>query len=301
MIDRSRRRKLALFLATLIATWGILALIPPAHRPPHPYYVGTSKPPLVVAHRGGADFAPEGTLEALRHADALGADVLEVDIRRSADGVLVIFHDRRVDRVTDGTGRVEEQTSRQLQALDAGYKWSPDGGHTFPYRGRGLRIAAFTELLEAFPGRHLLVELKTRDADAARQLCATLRADGRESRTVVASFAHETLRAFRKACPEVATSASGREVAIDYVLRTLRLDGLYEPAFDSYHLPLSYGPLDLVDGDLVEGARARGLAVEVWTINREAEMERLIELGVDGIMTDRPDRLIQLLRTAGRR
>ncbi len=297
----SRRRKLAVVLGALVAAWGAITLIPPARRPVHPYYAVTQNRPLVIAHRGGTDFAPEGTLLAFRHVDSLGADVLEMDVRRSADGVLVIFHDRRVDRVTDGTGRVEDLTSVQLQALDAGYGWSPDGGRTFPYRGQGLRVPVFAEVLKAFPGRHLLVELKTRAADTARQLCAALRADGRASRAIVASFGHEALRDFREACPEVATSASSREVVVDYVLRALRLDGLYEPAFDAYHLPLSRGPFDLVDRDLVERSRARGLAVEVWTINREADMARLIELGVDGIMTDRPDRLIELLRSRGLR
>ncbi len=296
----SRLRKAAIGLAAVLGLWALLALVPPSPRPVHPYFAGLEGL-QVIAHRGGADVAPEGTLPLFRQADSLGADILELDLRRSADGALVVFHDRRVHRVTEDTGRVDRLTLARLQALDAGYRWSPDGGRTHPYRGKGLRIPTLEEFLAAFPGRRLLVELKSGHEDSARRLCDDLRSHGMESLTIVASFRHETLSAFREACPEVATSASAREVAIDWGLRALRLDGLVEPAFDAYHVPESAGPIDLVNPRFVEGARRRGLPVQVWTVNREEDMERLIETGVDGIMTDRPERLIQRLRRRGLR
>ena len=297
----SRRRKVAIGLAAVLGLWALLALVPPTPRPVHPYFDGLEGRLQVIAHRGGADVAPEGTLLLFRQADSLGADVLELDLRRSADGALVVFHDRRVHRVTEDTGRVDRLTLARLQALDAGYRWSPDGGLTHPYRGQGLRIPSFDEFLSAFPGRRLLVELKSGRQDSAQRLCDELRSHGMESRAIVASFRHQTLSAFRDACPEVATSASAREVGIDWGLRTLRLDGLVEPDFDAYHVPESAGPIDLVTPRFVERARRRGLPVQVWTVNRGQDMERLIDTGVDGIVTDRPGRLIQLLRQRGLR
>ncbi len=296
----SRRRKAVVALAAVLGLWAVLALVPPSPRPVHPYFAGLEGL-QVIAHRGGADVAPEGTLLVFRHADSLGADILELDLRRSADGALVVFHDRRVHRVTEDTGRVDRMTLARLQALDAGYRWSPDGGRTHPYRGKGLRIPSLEEFLAAFPGRRLLVELKSGHRDSAQRLCDDLRSHGMQSLAIVASFRHETLGAFREACPGIATSASAREVAVDWGLRTLRLDGLVEPDFDAYHVPETAGPIDLVNPRFVEGARRRGLPVQVWTVNRDEEMERLIETGVDGIMTDRPERLIQLLRQRGLR
>lgn len=297
----SRRRKLAVGLAAVFCLWALLALVPRSPRPVHPYFAGLEGRFQVIAHRGGADVAPEGTLLLFRQADSLGADVLELDLRRSADGALVVFHDRRVHRVTEDTGRVDQLTLARLQALDAGYRWSPDGGVTHPYRGKGLRIPSFEEFLAAFPGRRLLVELKSGRGDSPQRLCEELRSRGMQSLAIVASFSHQTLSDFRDACPEVATSASAREVAIDWGLRALRLDGLAEPDFDAYHVPESAGLIDLVDPGFVERARRRGLPVQVWTVNREEDMERLIEMGVDGIVTDRPEGLIQLLRQRGLR
>ena len=288
-------------MAAVLCLWALLALVPPTPRPVHPYFAGQQGRLQVIAHRGGADVAPEGTLPLFRQADSLGADVLELDLRRSADGALVVFHDRGVRRVTEDTGRVDQLTLARLQALDAGYRWSPDGGLTHPYRGKGLRIPSLEEFLAAFPGRRLLVELKSDHGDSARRLCGQLRSHGMQSLTIVASFRHGTLSAFREACPEVATSASAREVTADWVLRTLRLDGLVEPGFDAYHVPESAGSIDLVTPGFIERARRRGLPVQVWTVNRDEDMERLIEMGVDGIVTDRPEGLIQLLRRRGLR
>lgn len=296
----SRRRKAAIGVAAVLGLWALLALVPPAPRPVHPYFAGLEGL-QVIAHRGGADAAPESTLPLFRHADSLGADILELDLRRSADGALVVFHDRRVHRVTEDTGRVDRLTLARLQALDAGYRWSPDGGRTHPYRGKGLRIPSLGEFLAAFPGRRVLIELKSGHEDSAQRLCGELRSHGMQSLAIVASFRHRSLSAFREACPEVATSASAREVAVDWGLRALRLDGLVEPDFDAYHVPESAGPIDLVNPRFVERARRRGLPVQVWTVNRDEQMERLIETGVDGIMTDRPEDLIQLLRRRGLR
>lgn len=296
----SRRRKLGIALLVVASAWLVAALLPPPNRPLRPYFAGTEDRVLVVAHRGGAEVAPESTLPLYRHVADLGVDVLELDVHRTADSVLVVIHDRRVDRVTEGTGRIDDLDLAQLQALDAGYDWSSDGGTSYPYRGQGLRIPTLVELLSAFPEHRLLIELKRGTEGSEAGLCGHLRDHGRTARTIVASFRVEALRAFRAACPEVATSAASREVTVYLLLHRLRLDTLYEPDFDALHVPMEAGPLTIVDEAFVRRAHARGLPVEVWTINREEEMRRLIDLGVRGIMTDRPDLLLEILREADR-
>src|SRR5690349_592508 len=114
--------------------------------PPHPFLRGL-KPPLVVAHRGGAALRPENTLVVFRHASDVGADILEMDLQVTADDTLVVLHDPTVDRTTNGMGPVRSLALRDAQALDAAYRWTPDGGATFPYRGQGVTIPTFAEVL----------------------------------------------------------------------------------------------------------------------------------------------------------
>lgn len=293
-----RRRWLLVAVLGLAALWAAAAHAPPRVRPVHPFYAGADGI-LVIAHRGGAGLAPEGTLALLRQVDGLGVDVLELDVRPSADGALVVFHDRRVERTTDGRGPVDSLSLARLRALDAGWAWTGDGGATHPWRGRGLSIPTVEEVLDAFPGRRLLLELKSPDDEAARTLCGALR--GRERRAIVASFHGGALDAFRRACPAVATSAATGEAFAFWLLARLRLDALYAPAFDALQVPERFGWLTVVDRPFVERARRHGVPVQVWTVDRQDDMARLLDLGVSGIVTDRPDRLLALLQARGQR
>lgn len=299
-----RRRILSGAALLLAAAWVLAALQPPRSRPLHPYFTGAAggaaadRPTssLVIAHRGGRHLAPEGTLLLFRQAVDLGVDVLEMDVRGSADGALVVIHDPRVERTTDGVGPVDSLSLEALQALDAGYRFTPDGGATFPFRGQGLRIPTLAQVLDAFPGQRLLLELKAESPDDAGRLCADLRSRAAQPRAIVGSFHRGALDAFRAACPEVATSASSREATLWWLLQMTRLDGLCDPDFDALQVPETWGPFTIVDRRFVERAHARGLPVQVWTVNRRQDMERLLALGVDGLMTDRPDLLLDLLR-----
>ena len=279
--------------------YGLLVIfVRPERRPPHPFFAGRDF--HVIAHRGGADMAPESTLPVYRRAVDIGVDVLEVDVHSTADSALVVLHDRSVDRTTDGSGRVEQLTLAQLQALDAGYRWSADGA-TFPYRGAGLRIPTLAEMFEAFPGQRMLVETKSAGDYVARDLCATVRAYDMQDKVSVASFRGASLRAFRSACPEVVTSAGAGEVAWFLLLLRLRLDALYTADFDVFQVPETMRWLTIVDRRFIIRAHARNIPVQVWTVNKEEDMQRLVDLGVDGILTDRPDILLQVLREKGRR
>jgi len=251
--------------------------------------------PLTFAHRGGAGLWPENTLEAFRGAIQLGCTHLETDLRVSRDGEIVVMHDARLERTTDGHGLVSEHTLAELQRLDAGYHFSPDGS-SFPRRGQGLRIptlAELTELLAAAPETRLNVEIKERSPfELPRKLLEFIERHGLAERIVVAAERHELVRDFRRLSGgRIATSASRRECLQFWFSSRLRLTRFLRFGFQALQIPVAAGNLTIVTPRLLDAAHRRGLAVHVWTIDDPAEMRRLLDLGVDGLMSDYPDRL----------
>jgi hypothetical protein len=171
--------------ASLVAAHLLLAaLVKPLPR--HPYW--TDAAPSVIAHRGGLGLWPENTVYAFREAAELGADILEMDVRQSADGHLLVMHDETVDRTTDGRGFVATLALETLQRLDAGYRWSSDGGRTYPYRGEGLTVPTVREVFAALPGARMNLELKARGPELSEPLCRLIRERHMVDRVVVASF-----------------------------------------------------------------------------------------------------------------
>ncbi|HLL72088.1 MAG TPA: glycerophosphodiester phosphodiesterase [Pyrinomonadaceae bacterium] len=256
---------------------------------------------LVLAHRGGAGLWPENTAHAFRQAVALGVDVLEMDLHATSDGALVVIHDGTVERTTNGTGRVNALTLAELKKLDAGYRWTNDGGRTFPFRGKGITVPTLGEVLEEFPQTLLNIDIKQAQPSLIKSFCRALRESRATGRATVASFNAQVLAEFRRECPEVRTSASfdevmalasdlqaGRDIAADKT-RT-RLVQVPETAFGRAWLT----------AELVASAHRGGLEIHVWTVNDEAAMRRLVALGVDGIVTDYPDKLVALLKQAAR-
>lgn len=285
-------------VATLVAGHLVLAgLVKPL--PQHPFWTATTAP-RVIAHRGGRGLWPENTLYAFRGAAELGADVLEMDIRQTADGVLVVLHDETVDRTTDGSGPVAALTLPRLRELDAGYRWSADGGATHPYRGQGLTVPSLREVFSALPRTRMNLEIKTRDATLSKPLCELIREHRREHLVVVASFGQDAMDAFRSACPGVATAATADEARRFFRLTALFLDPLFEPRAEALQVPERLGSLDVLTPTFVRAARRLNLKVDVWTVNEPGDMRRLIALPVDGIMTDYPDRMLALIGTARR-
>lgn len=269
----------------------VLLAPPPAD---HPYFSVSPVGLDVIAHRGGAGLRPEATLAAFDHAAALGVDILEMDVRATADGTIVVLHDATVDRTTDGSGPVAEMSLEALRNLDAGYHWTDDDGRSFPYRGKGIRVPALAEVYQHFSHKRMVVEMKVRTPEFAQALCKQTREAGMGHRVLVASFDHATLRTFRQACPGVATSMSTREVQAFVTLARLRLAALASLAAVALQVPERAGGVEVLTTSLLETARDRNLRVHVWTVNDESDMRRLIDLGVHGIMTDRPDRLLVL-------
>ena len=281
---------LAVFGAT-VALFGVLAALDAAGAPkPRHEYFGT--PLRNLAHRGGGANAPEATLPAFAAAAAAGADVLEMDVHLTADDALVVIHDASVDRTTGGSGRVAEMSLAALRTLNAGDRFRAPGGG-FPYRDAPIPVPTFAEVLEAHPDLPFVVEMKT--AATAEPLCRAIRSAGRESRTLVGAFAQASLDRFREHCPEVATSASFPEVVAFLVLSTLGLPGFYERPPAALFVSERSGPLPVVTPRFLRSARRAGLPVIVWTVNDRADMIRLFDLGVDGILTDDPRMLAEVL------
>jgi glycerophosphoryl diester phosphodiesterase len=265
--------------------------------PEHPFFSQDERGrPLVIAHRGGAGLWPENTLYAFEHAAALGVDVIETDVRATADGELVVIHDEALGRTTDGAGSVRQLTLAELKRLDAGYRWSPDGGKSFPMRGRGLTVPTLREVFDALPQTRFNIEPKQAEPSVVAPLCRLIRERGMSARVMVAAFAGDTMEQFRRECPEVATSASAAEVAGFLALQRSGLGGSYGPPMQALQVPERAGSLGvLLSRAFVADAHARNLRVHAWTVNAEADMRRLLDLGVDGIMTDYPDRLLKIL------
>lgn len=249
---------------------------------------------LNIAHRGGAGERPESTLEAFRHALEVGSDVLELDVHLSRDGLLVVSHDADLSRVSGDTGKIRELTVEELQRVDAGALWESEDGSR-PYAGRGLTLITLKELFRELPEAAMNVDIKVAEPEAARQVVDLIRRFQREERTAVASFLPRQLRRVRRIAPDIVTGASPSDVRLFYLLSRLGLARLASNTIPYLQVPESHGNLRLATPGFIGSAHAAGREVHVWTVNATEDMQRLIEIGVDGIVTDYPARLAALL------
>lgn len=268
---------------------------------------------LNYAHQGGAREGPSSTLLAMRQAVAAGANALELDVHATADRELVVCHDATVDRTTNATGRIAAMTLAELQAVDNAYWWVPGEviatdrpEAEYVYRGRApvdpsLGVATLRDVLAEFPGTFLNLDIKqtapvTEPYEAA--LADLLREYGRGDDVIVASFLDQATDAFRSVAPEFPTSFGTLATAAFW--RAVHAGE--EPASTLHvalQVPVEHLGIRLVDETFVEAAHRHGVAVHVWTIDQADQMEWLIGIGVDGIMTDRPTVLDQVLAERG--
>jgi len=290
-------------LYRILATLIIVILIFALHRfitvGPRPDRPALANPPLLFAHQGGAALWPSNTLLAFENAAKLGVDVLELDVHLTADGELVVIHDHTVDRTTNGSGRVCEMTVTELKGLDAGYYFTPDNGATYPYRGQGVTIPTLTEVFTAFPAHRINIEIKDDDLRAAERLSEIINDFDAQDRVIVVSFHEKPLAHFRKLQPTVATGADPGEVRTFYILNSLHLWRFHRAHADAYQVPVSKGYAHFDDKAFIDHAHKLNQQVHFWTINDEDEMRRLLTLGADGIITDRPDLGIKVFRAMG--
>jgi len=260
----------------------------PQRRPGHSYLAGS---PLLIAHRGGAGLAPENTLAAFQNAvHEWGADMLEMDVRSTLDGEVVVIHDENVDRTTSGSGRVEDLTLEQLRALDAGHHFrDPEGSLSF--RGTGVRVPTFEEVLEALPGVRMNVDAK--DRRSAPGLVDTIFRHAAENRVLVAAEWERNRRAVN-GYPGP-WGASRRDLMRFFILIHTPLGRFYTPKCDALQIPETHHGIRVLSRRFLREAHARNLPIHVWTVDDPEDMNRLLDMGVDGIQTDRPDLLAPIL------
>lgn len=265
--------------------------------PPTQYYASAPKT-LVIAHQGGDGVWPGDTMFAFEKAVEIGADVLEMDARITKDSQIVLMHDEQVDRTTDDTGLIEDMTLEQLKKLDAAYQWSLDDGKTFPYRGKGIQVPTLEELFQKFPQMRYLIEIKLTVNPIDKPLCDLIRKYGMQDKVIIGSFHDEAMKNFRITCPEVATSAARTEVRNYVLLGKVFLWGFIAPQYQAIEPP--YDPseslgITIMTERFVRESHAKNIRIEPWTVNDPELMKQYIEWGVDGIITDRPDLLIEVL------
>ena len=260
----------------------------------HPFF-RRLRPTLHIAHRGGSALAPENTRAAFDLAvERWHTDMLELDVHLTRDGELLVSHDPTVDRCTDGEGPIRERTLAQLQRLDAGHRFTTDGGQTFPFRGQGVRLPSLREVLRAYPALPLNVELKQDPDGAAEALLGLLRSEGALTRVCLGSELDEIGQRLVALCPE-ACHFYPRDALTEAVVALRSGEPLPDTPYTVLDMPYRFGELPLVDAGLLAGAARAGRWVNVWTVDAEDEMRSLVSLGVGGVMTDRPDLLRRVL------
>lgn len=261
--------------------------------PGHPFL--KSGTPLVMAHRGGRGLWPPNTLYAFQRSVELGVDVLEMDIHMTLDGEIVVRHDPTVEDTTNGSGAIAEMTLAEIKSLDAGYTWSADNGKTYPFRDQGITIPTLKEILDALPGMRLNIDIKPENPAIVPLFASLLREYNRLDQVLVASFHDDQLNRFRALCPAVATAAGMRETLGLLLLSWLHLDAIYQPKAVAFQLPEYQGKLHVVTERFIRSAHRHNMQVHPWTVNEVQDMRRMLDWGVDGLITDYPDRLMKLL------
>jgi glycerophosphoryl diester phosphodiesterase len=249
--------------------------------------------PLVFAHRGGAALAPENTLAAFTRAHALGVDGFELDVRLSRDGEVMVIHDADVDRTTNGGGKVSALTAAELRALDAGCRFKDSSGIS-----EETRIPLLRDILARFPDELLIIELKGANPALPPRAFEIVREAGALDRVCFGGFQRHMLIGVRRCGRRITSDRAGGQVVCSSASREETRWSLYRSwvripwpwrPYDAFQVPEISRGTRVVSPEFVRVAHGRGLLVQVWTVNDEPSMQRLLEWGVDGLISDRPD------------
>ena len=245
----------------------------------------------IIAHGGGLGHAPPNTVLALGKALDMGADILEVDVQQTRDGVMILRHDDTLDRTTDMTGLIADHAWSELARANAGARTVIDARS---FADLGITIPRLDDVLAAFPDARWVLEIKNDTESAANAMCLAIRGARAEARVLVGSFHDHAMQQFRSACPAVATSASSGEVRTFVIAARLGLSRFVDMQAVALQLPVSAEGLDLTHPRILDAAHTRGLRVQYWTVNETEEIQRLIEAGADGLITDYVDRASEI-------
>lgn len=247
---------------------------------------------LVIGHRGARAVRPENTLGSLRHAASLGVDALEFDLHLARDGDPVLLHDPTLDRTTDAGGPVRDRTSAELSRVNAAYRFSPDGGRSFPFRDRPEGVPTLREALAAVPDLPLIIEMKS--VEVARPALDVLRETGNLQRVLIGSFLDEALIPFLEA--GVPVSPGSGTLTRRYLSALFGARPRHLP-FQALCIPRYHRVIPLPVTGFAQMMRAAGGPTHVWTINDPARAARLWRAGINGIITDDPEPMLRIRET----
>ena len=263
---------------------------------PHRFF-STARGPLVFAHRGGSGLAPENTLAAFDSGFAAGADGLELDVHLSRDGIVVVHHDRTLDRTTNLAGPVVACTAAELARADAGHRFQREDGRFF--RGQGIGVPTLSEVLVRYRDVPIIVELKVNSPELAQAAVGVVRRADAVDRVCIGSDGLRALQEVRAVEPAIATSAAREEVRWALYRSWVRWP-VRHAAYGGYQVPEYAGRARVVSPRFVEMSHRAELAVQAWTVDTAEDALRLLGWGVDALITDRPDVIVPVVRTWNR-
>lgn len=246
--------------------------------------------------------APENTLPSFKRALKAGSPFVELDVWGSKEGEVVIIHDGSLDRTTNGRGRVNRHTLKELKALDAGYWFTTDGGKSYSYRGQKIAIPTLDELFSTFPEVKAIIEIKQARPSIVKRVIEIIRRARKEEQVLLATEKDQIMREIRSELQvndlPIATGLSYGEVADFMSWLAGGKIGHFDPPGQAFQIPCEYNGMTLVSEQTLEAAHELGIEMFVWTVNDTSEMARLLGLGADGIITDYPARLRDLVSQA---
>jgi glycerophosphoryl diester phosphodiesterase len=249
--------------------------------------------PRVMAHRGFSGLFPENTLLAFEKAVRVGAAYIELDVHMTRDGEVVVCHDADLERTTNLAGLICELSYREVARADAGYNFAGEKGG-FTFRGQGLSVPLLRDVLAAYPRTCFVIEVKQVEPSLIVPMSEIITKTNMRRRVLIASEHQAPLSEARRMLPDVPTNFSALETVEFFRHLATGVQG-YEPAGDALQIPPQHQGLSLVTEQSVRAAHELGLEMHVWTVNEPAEILSLLRLGVDGIITDYPNRALALL------
>ena len=226
-------------------------------------------------------------MPAIDNGMSFGADGLEIDVQLSCDGIPVVIHDQTLDRTTDRRGLVRDLTAAELAKVDAGFHFQIDGTH--PFRGKGIGVPRLDDVLARHPGARVIIEMKGGQPDLARAVGDSIKKVNASERTCVGSFHQGSIDTIRAEFPDVTTSASQEEARWSLHRSWVRWPWTKQRSWVAFQVPEKAGRMRVVSRAFLRHVHREGHVVQVWVVNERADILRLLDWGVDGIISDRPD------------
>jgi len=278
---------------SLAFLFALLQYVPPKGIQSHPsaFIAGRDRFPLIIAHRGGRGIFPENTLAAFIGARAMGVDGVEFDLHLTRDSEVVVCHDPTIDRTSNGSGTIAQMTYDELKDFNYAYYFKDAEGKN-PYLADPQSLPTFDQVLEVVKGMYLIIEIKEsgiNGAMVADRVVERLREEALLDKVLISSFNDEIVTYIQENYPQVKTSSGEKAITRYARLTAMQLGYFYKATDAAMSMPTTEYGVDLRKFNIVQGLKKRNMAVIYWTVNEPEEMKMLIDLKVDGIITDYPD------------